>query len=151
MDWMTLMARYAPALGAVLIVAGGLWMGTLVSVSWLCGRARLMADGPEIGRLALSLFGRWTVPSLLVSLLAGGALWLVAFERQAHARWLYVVAVAELVLIAQRARRPAREARREKQPGDDVSARYLVPRRRGFQRRNSTSAFSFAGACARLG
>jgi hypothetical protein len=85
MDWMTQMPRFAPAFATVLLVAGAMWIGTLFSVSWLCRRARMMADGPEIGRLATSLFGHWTVPSLFVSVVAGAALWLAAFRGQEHA------------------------------------------------------------------
>jgi hypothetical protein len=83
--WMTQMPRFAPAFATVLLGAAAMWIGTLFSVSWLCRRARMMADGPEIGRLATSLFGRWTVPSLFVSLIAGAALWLAAFRGQEHA------------------------------------------------------------------
>jgi hypothetical protein len=99
MDWMAQMTRYAPAFATVLFVAAALWIGTLFSVSWLCGRARMMADGPEIGRLASSLFGRWTVPSLLVSLGAGSGLWLAAFEHQTRALWLYGAVALEIALL----------------------------------------------------
>jgi hypothetical protein len=60
-----------PLIASTFSVATALWIGTLFSVSWLSGSARMMADGPEIGRLALSLFRRWTVPSLGLSLAAG--------------------------------------------------------------------------------
>jgi hypothetical protein len=59
----------------------------------------MMADAPEIGRLALQLFRRWTVPSLIVSLVAGAA-WcaLVAQEHQ-QPLWLGGVALAGLALV----------------------------------------------------
>src|SRR5579884_296642 len=51
-------------LASLFVVAAALWIGTLFSVSWFSGSATMMADGPEIGRLALTLFRRWTVPLL---------------------------------------------------------------------------------------
>src|SRR5579864_1230306 len=95
--WMTSAHWFAPLLVSVFVLAGALWMGTLFSVSWLSGRARMMADGPEIGRLSLSLFHRWTMPSLVVSLVAG-ALWCagIGVENQPP-RWLCALLVAGLV------------------------------------------------------
>jgi hypothetical protein len=60
----------------------------------------MMADAPEIGRLSMQLFRRWTVPSLVVAL-GTGALWcaLVAGEHP-QGGWLYGVAVAGLALVA---------------------------------------------------
>jgi serine/threonine protein kinase len=90
---------YAPVFATIWVVANSLCIGTLFSVSWLCGRAGMMADAPEIGRLALQLFRRWTVPSLIVSLVAGAA-WcaLVAQEHQ-QPLWLGGVALAGLALV----------------------------------------------------
>jgi hypothetical protein len=63
----------------------------------------MMADGPEIGRLALTLFRRWTVPSLCVSL-AAGAGWLVVMHVVTHAvrvraHWVYLSAALAVLLI----------------------------------------------------
>ncbi|HEY3817975.1 MAG TPA: hypothetical protein VGL81_12430 [Polyangiaceae bacterium] len=73
MDWTTYAMRVAPLMGALAIVAGGLCAGTLASVSWIAHRARWMADGPEIGRLALELFYRRTLPFLFLGLAGGTA------------------------------------------------------------------------------
>lgn len=49
----------APLFATVSLVASVLWIGALFTTSWLCGRARLMADGAEIGSLALLFHRRW--------------------------------------------------------------------------------------------
>jgi hypothetical protein len=69
-----LLHQCLPLLGVVAFVAGALWVGILFSVSWLSGRARWMADGTELGSLALSLNRRWATPLLIVCL-ASGSLW----------------------------------------------------------------------------
>jgi hypothetical protein len=75
MDLLDWLQRGAPFLLAVAVMGGALWVGTLFSVSWLADRARLMADTPQIARLALSLFARWTVPCFVLSI-AAAAGWL---------------------------------------------------------------------------
>jgi hypothetical protein len=94
-----LAAKYAPLFATLCFVATALWVGTLFSVSWLSGRARMMADGPEIGRLSVSLFRRWTAPSLILGLAAGVA-WCAATRGEIpRDGWLYGVAVAVLAQI----------------------------------------------------
>jgi hypothetical protein len=94
------LSTYAPLFATICVAAGALWLGTLFSVSWLCGRATLMADGPEIGSLSLSLFRRWTVPSLVVSLIAG-SLWCgAAAQANRQHYWLYGIALAVLAFVA---------------------------------------------------
>ncbi|MGO9836129.1 MAG: serine/threonine-protein kinase [Polyangiaceae bacterium] len=92
-------SMYASLVATVCAVACALCIGTLFSVSWLGGRARMMADGPEIGRLSMQLFRRWTVPSLIVSL-ATGAAW-CAFVVQEHHEipWVFGVALEGLALL----------------------------------------------------
>ena len=116
-NWITSMHFISQLLACSLAVAGALWIGTLFSVSWLSGCATMMADGPEIGRVALSLFRRWTVPSLFVCMLAGFA-WLAAIELRGasvvRGNWpLGVVLVAMPLLalhvtVGRRAKRVAR-------------------------------------------
>jgi serine/threonine protein kinase len=90
---------HARLVATVSFVASAVWLGTLFSVSWLCGRATLMADAQEIGRLSVSLFRRWTLPSLVLSLVAG-ALWCgsAAHETQ-RTHWLYGVLLAGVALV----------------------------------------------------
>jgi hypothetical protein len=114
MNWIDLLSRSAPLFATTFFGATALWMGTLFSVSWLSGRAKMMADGPEIGGLALSLFRRWATSSLLVSL-AGGIGWLAELPiERTRDHWVYGIAAAVLVLIGlhlavgDRARRVAR-------------------------------------------
>jgi len=90
----------APLLATLSVAASALCIGTLFSVSWLSGRARLMADGPEIGRLCVQLFRRWTASSLMVSVLAGAGWWVIAGREQTRGQWLYCVAVLALALVA---------------------------------------------------
>ena len=90
----------APLLASTFVITGALWLGTLFSVSWLSGCARMMADGPEIGRLALSLFRRWTTPALGVTLLAGIGWLVVSPVERARVHWLCALAVVAALLVA---------------------------------------------------
>lgn len=113
MDLLTWLHRGAPFLLALAVLSGALCIGTLFAVSWLAGRARWMADAPEIARLALSLFSRWTVPCFFVSA-ASAAGWLEgAHPDRVHDPVVMAAAVATLLLVivhfrvASRARRIA--------------------------------------------
>jgi hypothetical protein len=113
MNWMNFMPSWcASALASTFVVATAIWIGTLFSVSWLSGSARMMADGPEIGRLALSLFRRWTASSLWVSLLAGLGWITTARFGRAPGNWAYMavflvmpLAVSLHVTVGRHARR----------------------------------------------
>jgi hypothetical protein len=76
----SLLADCVPMLGVVAFIAGALWAGILFSVSWLSGRARWMADGTEIGSLAISLNRRWATPCLAVCLMSA-CLWIYSLPR----------------------------------------------------------------------
>lgn len=116
MSWMSLttgLHGYAPVLACAFTVAGALWLGTLFSVSWLSGCARMMADGAEIGRLALSLFRRWTVSSLCVAVAAGAGWTVLTPGARGRAHWVELIAVLVVPLlglhqaVGERARRVA--------------------------------------------
>jgi hypothetical protein len=99
-----LLLQCLPVLGLVALIAGALWAGVLFSVSWLSGRARWMADGAEVGGLAMMLNRRWATPCLLVSL-TSALLWIYAQPRgAADARWLpgLAAALAALLLVHSR-------------------------------------------------
>jgi hypothetical protein len=115
MDMLGWLQRGAPFLLALAVMSGSLCIGTLFAVNWLAGRARWMADAPEIARLALSLFARWTVPCFAVSA-AAAAGWLEGAHRElAHDPIVLAVGAATLLLVvvhvqvAVRARRLAAE------------------------------------------
>ena len=118
MDLLGLLQRGAPFLLALAALSGAVCIGTLFSVNWLAGRARWMADAPEIARLALSLFARWTVPCFVVSTVAAAG-WLEgAHPERAHDPIILVAAAATILLVvahflqvAARARRLAAEGR----------------------------------------
>jgi len=96
-----LLEKGEPLFVALFIASCALWTGTLFSVSWLSGRAQIMADGPEIGALALALLRRWTAPSALVSLAAAAA-WIAASPVQRmRDPWIYGAgaALAALTLL----------------------------------------------------
>jgi hypothetical protein len=113
MDLVSWLQRGAPLLLALAAMSAVLCIGTLFSVHWLAGRARLMADAPEIARLALSLFARWTVPCFFVSTVAAAG-WLEGAHRErAHDPIVLAAAATTLLLVvvhfqvAARARRVA--------------------------------------------
>jgi hypothetical protein len=92
------------------VAACGLWTGTLLSVSWLTGRARMMADGQRSGASLsrCSVGGR----SLLVASVVAGFVSLVGV-RPIRAHWVYgIVGAMVCEHRAPRRRRLARQARR---------------------------------------
>jgi uncharacterized membrane protein len=99
MNWIELQARCMPLLATFFFAASALWMGTLFSVSWLSGRAKMMADGPEIGSLAVSLYRRWATPSMLVSMGAGVGWLAEAPSEGLRAHWVYGIVAAVLALV----------------------------------------------------
>jgi len=77
-----------------------MWTATLFSVSWLTGRARMMADGPEIAALALTLFRRWATPLFGASFFAGFA-WLAGGPAdRLRAHWVYAIVGAMGAILA---------------------------------------------------
>ena len=99
MDLLSWLQRGAPFLLALAVMSGALCVGTLFAVNWLAGRARWMADAPEIARLALSLFARWTVPCFAVSAVAAAG-WLEgAHPERAHDPIVLAAAAATLLLV----------------------------------------------------
>jgi hypothetical protein len=100
MDWIVLTPGWLTFLAIVFLACCALWTGTLFSVSWLTGRARITADGPEVAAHALSLFRRWAFPFLTASL-AVGFVWLVGGPPdRLHAHWVYGIAAALAALAA---------------------------------------------------
>ncbi len=95
-----LLEQCQPLLGVVAFIAGALWAGILFSVSWLSGRTRWMADGTEIGSLAIALNRRWGTPCEVV-FLSAGFLW--AYTRPAGAvldvPWAIGLSVALAALL----------------------------------------------------
>jgi hypothetical protein len=100
MDSMTLSPGWLLFAAMLFVACCALWTGTLFSVSWLTGRARMMADGPEVAALALSLFRRWALP-LLIASVAVGFVWLVGGSPQRlRAHWVYGIVAALAALSA---------------------------------------------------
>jgi hypothetical protein len=100
MDWMNLTPGWLMLAALSFIAICALWTGTLFSVSWLTGRARMMADGPEIGRLAVTLHHHWAIPELLGSIVAG-FVWLAGGPGdRIRAHWVFGVVAAWVGLAA---------------------------------------------------
>lgn len=87
-------------LGVVALIAGALWAGILFSVSWLSGRARWMADGVEVGSLALSLDRRWATPCLVACIGSALAWACVTPSGLPGGPWLIGLGALLLVLVA---------------------------------------------------
>jgi hypothetical protein len=99
MDWMNLTPVWLTLSTMSFVAFCAFWTGTLFSVSWLTGHARMMADGPEIAGLALKLFRRWAAPLLVMSLVSG-FVWLAGGPAERlRARWVYGVLAALCALL----------------------------------------------------
>jgi hypothetical protein len=104
-------ARFELLWTSAALVAGVLWIGALFGASWLCSRARLMADGPEVGGLAMVLHSRWATRCLALTAAAGLLALAGSPEGAIHLGQACGVLVAVGVLFAIHARVGARAAR----------------------------------------
>jgi hypothetical protein len=111
MDLLTLVHRGSSVLLVVAVLTGALCIGTLFAVRWLAGRALWMADAPEIARLALSLFARWTVPCFFVSTVTAAGWLETAHPERVHDPVVMAIAAATLVLVLVHFRVAARARR----------------------------------------
>jgi hypothetical protein len=111
MDLLAWVHRGSSILLAIAVLTGALCIGTLFAVSWLARRALWMADAPEIARLALSLFARWTVPCFFVSAVTAVAWLEAAHPERVHDPVVMAIAAATLVLVLVHFRVAARARR----------------------------------------
>ena len=96
MSWLPLPA----ALLAAHVLANVVWIGALLSVALLVGRAPWMADPAEVGGLARRLYERLAVPAFLASFAAGVARVALAPHAYERLRWFHVKLAFVIVLIA---------------------------------------------------
>jgi hypothetical protein len=99
MDWMNLTPGWLMLASMAFVAFCALWTGTLFSVSWLTGRARMMADGPEVGGLALSLYRRWAAPLFFASFVAGFVCLAGGPADRLRAHWVYGIVGAMVTLL----------------------------------------------------
>lgn len=91
--------RLALPLVALHVTANLVWIGSILAVAWLCGRARLVADGTEVGRYARGIYMRFAVPGFLFGVGAGVARLLVQSSAYLHAHWMHGKLLLAVVLI----------------------------------------------------
>jgi putative membrane protein len=91
--------RFALPLVALHVSANLVWIGSIVAVAWLCGRARLVADGTEVGRFARGIYLRFSVPAFMLAVGAGIARLLVQPSVYLHAHWMHGKLLLAVVLI----------------------------------------------------
>jgi hypothetical protein len=100
MDWIDLTPGWLMVVSMTFVALCALWTGTLFSVSWLTGRARMMADGPEVGGLAVALYRRWAGPLFIASFLVG-FVWLAGGPAdRLRAHWVYGIVGAMAALLS---------------------------------------------------
>jgi putative membrane protein len=90
---------YAPLLVTLHLVGNVVWIGSLLAAAWLCGAARMMAEGPEVGRLARSIYRRFAAPAFVLSLLSGIGRIVASPGDYAHAHWFHAKMAAVVLLI----------------------------------------------------
>jgi protoporphyrinogen IX oxidase len=78
-----------PALVALHVVANLVWIGSILSVSVLLGRARFMADPADVGLLARRVYARLAAPAFGVSFLAGVARFALGAGAYLHMPWMH--------------------------------------------------------------
>jgi uncharacterized membrane protein len=88
-----------PALLALHVVANLVWIGAILSVSMLLGRARFMADPTDVGLLARRVYGRLAAPAFGVSFLAGVGRYVLGAGAYLHMPWLHAKLGFALVVI----------------------------------------------------
>jgi putative membrane protein len=85
-----MLTAYAPIVVAVHVAANAVWIGSIMCVGTLIGRARLAADCSEVGALALRLYRIYAMPAFIISFLAGAARIGMTPRAYTHELWLHV-------------------------------------------------------------
>jgi putative membrane protein len=91
--------RFALPLVALHVSANLVWIGSVLAVAWLCGRARLMAEGAEAGRFARGVYLRFSVPAFLLAVGSGLARLLMQPAAYLHAHWMHAKLLLVVVVI----------------------------------------------------
>lgn len=81
------------------VTANVVWIGAILSVALLVGRARFMADAAEVGALARRVYLRLAMPAFVVSFVAGVARIALAPAVYAHLPWMHLKLTFALVAI----------------------------------------------------
>jgi putative membrane protein len=85
---------------AVHVLANVVWIGALLSVALIAGRAPFVADPADVGLLARRVYARLAVPAFLISFAAGAGRIALAPQAYAHLPWFHMkVAFAVVVIV----------------------------------------------------
>jgi putative membrane protein len=76
------------------------WIGSILSVAMLVGRARFMADSAEVGGLALRVYNRLAVPAFLGSFVFGLTYFVLGIRVYAHMPWMHAKLTLAVGIIA---------------------------------------------------
>jgi putative membrane protein len=81
------------------VLANVVWIGALLSVAVLAGRAPFLADPADVGSLARRVYLRLAVPGFLASFAAGAARIALLPQAYAHMAWFHAKLGLALVVI----------------------------------------------------
>jgi len=84
------MLPLSTGLVAAHVLANVVWVGALLAECLLLGRARLMADGAEVGALARRVHTRLAAPAFVASFAFGVARISMAPQVYLHLPWMHV-------------------------------------------------------------
>ena len=85
---------------AVHVLSNVVWIGSILSVALLVGRARLMADGAEVGALARRVYTRLAVPAFAGSFAFGLGRFVLGIGVYAHMPWMHAKLTLAVGVIA---------------------------------------------------
>ncbi len=88
------------ALVSAHVLANVVWIGSILAVGVLIGRARFMADAAEIGALARRVYLRLAVPAFLGSFAFGAARIAMDPHAYAHMPWFHAKLTFAVAVIA---------------------------------------------------
>lgn len=94
------MSSPTTALVAAHVLANVVWIGSILSVALLVGRARFMADGAEVGGLALRVYRQLAVPAFVGSFVFGLTYFVLGIRVYAHMPWMHAKLTLALGIIA---------------------------------------------------
>ena len=82
------------------VLSNVVWIGSILSVALLVGRARFMADGAEVGGLARRVYMRLAVPAFLGSFVFGLTRFVLGISVYAHMPWMHAKLTLAVGIIA---------------------------------------------------